>query len=85
MSHDHNGKTLKKSPRSSKPISMKHSMQHVDLKYYNQLETHDHVMTLTYFMARISLVAHAFEWEKSFSFEGQILQEMGKWTEDLSF
>ena len=34
------------------------------LQYYNVYINHDPVMTLPKFMARSTLVAHAFEWEK---------------------
>ena len=45
-------------------ISMKLGVKHPWLKYYNVYINHDPVMTLTKFMARSTLVAHAFEWEK---------------------
>ena len=45
-------------------ISMKLSMKHRWLNYYNVYINHDPVMTMTQFMARSTWVAHAFEWEK---------------------
>ena len=68
-------------------ISTKLGMKHWGLKYYNMFINHDPVMTLTYFTARSAYVAHAFEWGKTvkISFEGNNLQEMGKWTEVLCF
>ena len=64
-------------------ISMKLGVKHPWLKYYNVYINHDPVMTLTKCMARSTLVAHAFEWEKTvkMSFEGKSQQEIGKWTE----
>ena len=41
---------------------------------------HDLVRTLTHFMARSTLVAHAFEWGKLL---GHNLQIMGIWTEEF--
>ena len=46
------------------PISTKLGMKHRGLEYYNVFINYDLWMTLTYFMARSTWVAHAFEWEK---------------------
>ena len=46
------------------PISTKLCMKHRGLEYYNVFINYDLWMTLTYFMARSTWVAHAFEWEK---------------------
>ena len=43
---------------------MKLGMKHQGLEYYNVIINYDLWMTLTYFMARSTWVAHAFEWEK---------------------
>ena len=59
-------------------ISTKLDMKHRGLEYYNVFINYDLWMTLTYFTARSTLVAHAFV---KMSFERQILQKMGKWTE----
>ena len=44
-------------------ISKKLGMKHGWLNYYIVCINHDPVMTLTYFTARSTLVAYAFEWE----------------------
>ena len=49
---------------TNRQISMKLGVKHRCLKYYNDDINHDHVMTLTQFIARSTWVAHAFEWEK---------------------
>ena len=48
---------------------------------------HDLGMTLTYFMARPTLVAHAFEWGKLVKCNemGGNLLGLCEWTEDLCF
>ena len=46
------------------PVSMKLGMKHWGLEYYNVCINYDLWMTLTYFMARSTWVAHALEWEK---------------------
>ena len=50
--------------RTGRPISMKLGMKHRWLKHYNVYINHDPVMTLTYFTARSTEVANAFEWGK---------------------
>ena len=45
-------------------ISTKLGMKHWWLKHYNGYINHDPVMTLTYFTARSTKVANAFEWGK---------------------
>ena len=49
---------------TNRQISMKLSVKHLRLKYYNVYINHDPVMTLTQFMPRSVWVTHAFEWEK---------------------
>ena len=46
------------------PISTKLGMKHKGLEYYNVLIKFDLWMTLTYFTARSTQVAHVFEWGK---------------------
>ena len=46
------------------PISMKLCMKHWGLKYCNVYKNYDLWMTLTYFTARSTEVANAFEWRK---------------------
>ena len=46
------------------PISTKLGMKLWGLEYYNVFINYDLWMTLTYFTARSTYVAHAFEWEK---------------------
>ena len=50
--------------RTGRLISTKLGMKHRLLKYYNVYINHDPVMTLTYFRARSTWVAYAFEWVK---------------------
>ena len=59
-----NGKNPSKISITNGQISMKLGVKHRWLKYYNVYINHDPVMTLTQFMERSTLVAHAFEWEK---------------------
>ena len=68
--------------RTSGQISTKLGMKHRCLKHYNVYIIHDPVMTLTYFTARSTWVANAFEWGKTFemSFKVKVLQEMGSRT-----
>ena len=47
--------------RTSGPISTKLGMKHRCLKHYDVYINHDPVMTLTYFTARSTWVANAFE------------------------
>ena len=49
---------------TNKLISRKLGVKHRWLKYSNVYINHDHVMTLTKFMARSTWVAYAFEWGK---------------------
>ena len=49
------------SSRTSGQISTKLGMKHQCLKHYDVYINHDPVMTLTYFMARSTWVANAFE------------------------
>ena len=43
---------------------LKLGMKHQGEELYKVYKYHDPVMTLTYFMARSTKVAHAFEWQK---------------------
>ena len=47
---------------TTKPISTKLGMKHQGLEYYNVFIDYDLWMTLTYFTARSTYVAHAFKW-----------------------
>ena len=72
--------------RTDGSISKKLGMKHRWLKYYNVYLNHYPVMTLTFFMARSTLVANAFEWGKLLkchlkSFKKKVLQEKGSRTE----
>ena len=49
---------------SGGPISTKLGMKHWGLEYYNVFINYDLWMTLTYFTARSTYVAHSFEWGK---------------------
>ena len=50
--------------RTTGPISTKLGMKHRGLEYYNVFINHDLWMALTYFRARSTKVARAFEWGK---------------------
>ena len=72
--------------RTGGSISKKLGMKHRWLKHYIVYINHDPVMTLTYFMARSTQVANAFEWGRLLkchlkSFKVKVLQEMGSRTE----
>ena len=43
---------------------LKHGLKHQAMKLYKVNINHDPGMTLTYFTARSTWVAHAFEWGK---------------------
>ena len=45
-------------------MTLKVGMQHWVLKYYQVFSNDDPELTLTYFMAWLNLVPHAFVWEK---------------------
>ena len=49
---------------TTRPISTKLGMKHRGLEYYNLFINYDLWITLTYFTARSTWVAHAFEWGK---------------------
>ena len=55
------------------------------MELYKVCIHHDPGMTLTFFMARSTYVAHAFEWEKigKLHLMAENLLGMSKWTEDL--
>ena len=58
-------KTLKISFSGTKrPMTLKLSMQHRLLKYYQVYSNNDPGSTLSYFTARSYLVPYAFAWEK---------------------
>ena len=44
---------------------LKLDMKHLEMELYKVYINHDPGMTLTYFTARSTYVAHAFEWEKN--------------------
>ena len=64
---------------------LKLGMKHQAMELCKVCINHDPGMTFTYFTARSTWVAHAFEWEKNrkMSFNGRNLLGMSKWTEDL--
>ena len=68
--------------RTGEQISTKLGMKHPWLKHYNVYINYDPVL-LTYFTARSTYAANAFEWEKLFkmSFKVKVLKEMGSRTE----
>ena len=45
-------------------MTLKLSMQHSVLEYYQVCSNNDPELTLTYFMARSNLVPYAFVWDK---------------------
>ena len=49
---------------TKRPITLKLSVHHRVLKYYQICSNDDPVLTLTYFTARSNLVPYAFVWEK---------------------
>ena len=68
--------------RTTRLISTKLGMKHLGLKCYNVFINHDLWMTLTYFTARSTYVAHAFEWGKLLKchLKGKTCKE---WTNEL--
>ena len=64
---------------------LKLGMKHQGKELYKVYINHDPGMTLTYFMARSTQVAHAFEWEKigKCHLMAENLLGMSKWTEGL--
>ena len=60
------GKNLKKAffSRTKRPITLKVSMLHRVLKYFQVCSNDDPELTLTYFTARSNLIPYAFVWEK---------------------
>ena len=56
------GKNLKKSSR--RPMTLKFSMHHQVLEYYQVCSNDDPGLTLTYFTARSNLFPYAFVWGK---------------------
>ena len=57
------GKNLKKSS-SLEPMTLKVSMRHRVLEYFQIYSNDDPELTLTYFTARSNLIPYAFVWEK---------------------
>ena len=61
---------------------LKLGVMHQCLELYKVYINHDPGMTLTYFTARSTKVANAFEWGKlKMSFKVKVLQEMSSRTE----
>ena len=60
-------------------------MKHQTVELYKVYINHDPGMTLTYFMARSTLVAYAFEWRKKGKCHlmAENLLGMSKWTDDF--
>ena len=50
--------------RTRRPMILKLGMKHQAMELYKVYINHDPGMTLTYFTARPTWVAHAFEWGK---------------------
>ena len=67
---------------------LKHGMKHQAMEFYNVYINPDPWMTLTYFIARSTKVAHAFEWGKLLKCHlmgKTYLAKIGKWTAVLCF
>ena len=64
---------------------LKLDMKHQAIELYKVYINLDPGMTLTFFMAWSTKVAHAFEWEKigKSHLMAETLLGMSKWTEDL--
>ena len=64
---------------------LKLGIQHLKMELYKVCINHDLGMTLTYFTARSTLVAHAFEWGEmgKCHLMAENLLGMSKWTEDF--
>ena len=64
---------------------LKLGIKHLGMELYKVYINHDPGMTLTYFTARSTWVAHAFEWEKIGKCHVMVENMLGmsKWTEDL--
>ena len=64
---------------------LKLGIKHQAMELYKAYINHDHGMTLTFFTARSTLAAHAFEWGKigKCHLMAKNLLEMSKWTEYL--
>ena len=64
---------------------LKLGMKHQALELYKVCINHDPRMTLTFFTARSTEGAHAFEWEKirKCHLMAENLLGMSEWTEDL--
>ena len=64
---------------------LKLGMKHQAMELYKIYINHDPGMTLTFFTARSTKAAHAFEWEKigKCHLMAINLLRMSKWTEDL--
>ena len=66
--------------RTRRPTILKLGMKHQGEELYKVYINHDPGMTLTYFKARSTYVAHAFEWGKLSKciLKGKNSMEMGK-------
>ena len=64
---------------------LKLDRKHQAMELYKVYINHDPGMTLTFFTARSTKAAHAFEWEKigKCHLMAKNLLGMSKWTEDL--
>ena len=64
---------------------LKLGMKHLGMEHYKICVNHDPVVTLTYFTARSTYVAHAFECGKigKCHVMAENLLGMSNWTEDL--
>ena len=60
---------------TKRPMTLKLSMQHRVLEYYQVCSNDDPALTLTYFTAKSNLVPYAFVWEKgrTIDFSGNIV------------
>ena len=69
--------------RTRRPMILKLGMKHQEMEHHRVCINHDPGMTLTFFTARSTSVAHAFEWVKIGNLTPKNLLGMSKWTEDL--
>ena len=69
--------------RTKRLMTLKLSMQHWVLKYYEVCSNDNPGLTLTYFMARSTLVPYAFVWAMNFS-ETSVVYDLKLATDDQS-
>ena len=71
--------------RTRRPMILKLGIKHEAMERYKVYINHDPGMTLTFFTARSTSVAHAFEWEKigKCHLMAENVLGMSKWAEDL--